>query len=135
MESNTLNDPLPPNQPGVTDTRLESHMQTVLHSSFPLSSCRYSPPLLPESNLRHQAPSHARCWSIHDVRGAYTQTLFINHIPTSTTTASSLELSRTLAAANPRYPGRPHPDAYLNRISRKISGCSPPGPMHDLYSS
>ena len=43
-------------------TLTSSHiLQTVLHSSFPLSSRRYSPPLLPESNLRHQAPSHARC--------------------------------------------------------------------------
>ena len=71
-------------------TPTSSHiLQTLLHSSFPLSSRRYSSPLLPESNLRHQAPSHARCWSIHDVREAYTQMPFSTTSPSSTTTAPS----------------------------------------------
>ena len=89
IKPNTLNDPLPPNPPGVTDTHFETHMQTVMHSSFPPPSCRYSPPLLPESNLRHQAPSHARCWSYHDVREAYAQMPFSTTSPSSTTTALS----------------------------------------------
>ena len=38
---------------------LEQHKETVLHSSFPLSSCRYSLTLLPESNLRHLECPHA----------------------------------------------------------------------------
>jgi hypothetical protein len=38
---------------------LEPHKDTVLHSSFPLSPCRYSLPLLPESNLRHLECPHA----------------------------------------------------------------------------
>ena len=38
---------------------LEPHEQTVLHSSPPLSSCRHSLTLLPESNLRHLECPHA----------------------------------------------------------------------------
>ena len=38
---------------------LKPQKETVLHSSFPLSPCRHSLPLLPESNLRHLECPHA----------------------------------------------------------------------------
>ena len=76
---------------------LKPQKETVLHSSFPLSPCRHSLPLLPESNLRHLECPHAD----RVPRGPTTRhtcsykPLFAGH------TAPS----RTLAAANPRYPG------------------------------
>ena len=90
MEPNTLNDPLPPNPPGVTDTHLESHMQTAMHSSFPPPSCRYSPPLLPESNPRHQPPSHTPVLVNPRRQGSPHASAVLNHIPSSTTTPPSL---------------------------------------------
>ena len=69
---------------------LEPHKKIVLHLSSPLSSCRYYPARLPESNLRHQAPSHAPVLVNPRRQGSLHADAVLNHIPTSTTTASSL---------------------------------------------
>ena len=106
---------------------LKPQKETVLHSSFPLSPCRHSLPLLPESNLRHLECPHAD----RVPRGPPHDTL-VAMIPLSNGHTAP---SRALAVVNLRHREGLHADAILNRISRTAACRLSPGASHDLYSS
>ena len=109
IEPNTLNDSLPPHPPGVTNTLYEPHNQIALYLSSPpplmrVLSCastgidsttsgvplllimrplalwRYSLLLLPESDLRHQAPSRALAVVNPRRQGSLHADAVLNHI-------------------------------------------------------